>query len=173
MGQRVNGSMIGFAIDPLTRSAADGRILPQPVSGTLCASPAPERCLRVPARGKIGSADAAESGLREGRETMVNVQSVGAPTDLQPEVGAERANGTRRNFILCSRHLDDRRDWINMEEGPEKMEAHHHLFQAVVFCPECQELSWSTQLPPQPQPEPAQGQAQDTYSWWRDVMGQP
>lgn len=105
---------------------------------------------------------------------MINVQSaVGAPTDLQPEVGAERPGGVRRPFILCSRHLEQRRDWVNMPEGDTKREGQTQLFRAVVFCPDCQELSWSTQLPPQPIEQPNTGQPQDTYSWWRDVMGQP
>lgn len=104
---------------------------------------------------------------------MINVQSaVGAPTDMQPETGAEKPNSTRRPFVLCSRHLEQRREWINLPDGPQKQEEHLRIFRSVAFCPECQELSWSGQAPPPPEPQP-QPQPQDTYSWWRDVMGQP
>ena len=107
---------------------------------------------------------------------MNNVQQapIGAPTDLQqPETG-ERAAGTRRPFILCSRHVEQRRDWVNLPEGEPKREGQMRLFHAVAHCQECQELSWSGQLPPPPEePQPQGPGGQDTYSWWRDVMGQP
>ncbi|NLC55226.1 MAG: hypothetical protein GX774_00125 [Armatimonadetes bacterium] len=105
---------------------------------------------------------------------MTSIQSaVAMPPDAQTEQGGEKANTGRRPFILCSRHLEQRREWVNLPEGEQKQREHQRLFRAVAFCPECQELSWSGQPPPpQPEPQPQQ-QAPDTYSWWRDVMGQP
>jgi len=105
---------------------------------------------------------------------VINVQAIGVPPDAQQEAAGERPAGTRRSFVLCSKHLEQRREWINMPEGEERHVEHHRLFHAVTACPDCQELSWSSQAPPPQQPEQQpQGQQPDTYSWWRDVMGQP
>lgn len=105
---------------------------------------------------------------------MVNTQSaVGMPPEAQTDAGGERSGSQRRPFILCARHVEQRRELVNMPEGEAKQQEHIRLFRAVAFCPECQEMSWSGQAPPpQPEPQPQQ-QAPDTYSWWRDVMGQP
>jgi len=99
--------------------------------------------------------------------------AIGTAPDAQPEAGAERPSGVRRPFVLCAKHMEQRREWINLQESDEKREEHRRLFRSVAQCPDCQELSWSGQAPP-PQPEPQpQAQQPDTYSWWRDVMGQP
>ncbi|MBI3944467.1 MAG: hypothetical protein HY321_00960 [Armatimonadetes bacterium] len=85
----------------------------------------------------------------------------------------ERSGSARRPFTLCARHTERRREWINMQEGDAKREEHLRLFHTVTACPECQDLSWSGQAPPPPEPQPGAQPQPDTYSWWRDVMGQP